>query len=960
MKRIMLIDGHALAYRAHYALIKQNMTDSSGMPTETMFGFFRMTAKLIKDHQPDLFAVVFDPGKKTFRHDIYKEYKANRQKTPEELKAQIDSIQQVLKKIQIPVLIPEQEEADDLLASVAHYLNTNHKNEYELLLVSGDKDLYNVLYPGVKLLRGRTGVSDFDIYDAERVQKKLSVTIEQIPDLMAMTGDSSDNVPGVKGIGEKTAAILLAEFGSLEKIYENIDRAGTASVQKKLSENRENAFLSLELVTLKKDLSFNFPKDFTFPENKAIIENLDILKEKELMVNYKEFMQLFSDGDSTAPASTPEESPVSVISDDNFQIIRNSEDLNSIIRTLSNISEFAIDTETTSVQAMEAQLVGISISWFEKDKTRNIYIPCVFDTAHEPGFDYQNLVEPETVLMKLKPLLQNAEIKKIGQNIKYDAMVLANHDITLRGIQDDTMILSYLLNPGGRRHSLDAIAEDFLLHETIKFKDIAGSGKKQKPLVNLPLEDLARYATEDSEVTLLIHKKLKPEVEKKDLYQLYLDIDRPLLETLMYLEQNGIGIDQKYLSDLQTEYEAKLETVSKQIYEDAGEEFNIASTKELRQILYEKLGIQSGRKTAKGALSTEASVLEELRDAHPVIDKLLQYRTLTKMLGTYIIPLPRTVNKATGRIHTSFSQITAATGRLASHDPNLQNIPVRGEEGRAMRRAFVPGKNHELLVLDYSQIELRILAHYCEDKNLVEAYKNDLDIHDQATYLLFADRFDAVNQTWLTQKNINEKKAVDLSQQGVIDFDILNKMKKTTEFSDFRSKAKILNFSIIYGVTDFGLSRNLGIERNEAATLIENYFNSYPGVRSYMDAVIEETRKTRMSVNLFGRKRPVPDINARNHFTRAAAERLAMNNPIQSTAADIIKLAMISLHKLLEKKKLKTKMLLQVHDELVFEVPVSEKKEILELATQEMQNATRLKVPLKVSGGFGPNWEEAK
>jgi len=964
-KKLVIIDGHAMAFRAHYALINQRLTNSKGAPTETIFGFFRMTAKLIRDLNPDYFLIIFDPPGPNFRHELYPAYKETRKETPEELKVQLSELQQIATSLGLPVIIPGGYEADDMIASAAKKYS---KEGLNVVIVSGDKDLFSIIDNKIALYRPVKGVSEFKEFHEADIPEEIGVTPGQVFDYMAITGDSSDNVPGVPGIGPKGAAKLINEYGSLNGIYENLEKIKPDGVRNKLTENKELAFISLDLVTLKTDLDPELSlEQITWDPDNKVAPNIAILKEKEFSTLYDEWGALCKNAPGGGSSLTTNSSILQ-----HYTIVRSKNDWDKLLEEIetdleapapkadagnnNNRKLLAVDTETTSVRPMSAQLVGISLGWRSGDLYKSAYIPASFDThpEHTHHFDYQDLPSGKEVIEWVKPLLENNSIAKVGQNIKYDYLVLKRHGIELKPVYQDTMVLSYMLSPNTRGHNLDDMALRHLGHTTITYKELAGVGKKQLPLVELPIEPLARYACEDAEVTARLHTILSAEITKAGLVDLYNKIDGPMIQILAVMEENGILIDQKYLNQLKTKYEQKLNGIEKSIHEMAGEEFNINSTKELQEILFNKLDIKSKKKTSGGALSTNAAVLESIRDQHPIVEQLLEYRTLSKLLSTYINTLPEYAHPESGRVHTSFSQTIAATGRLASSDPNLQNIPIKGEEGRAIRKAFIAAENCELLSLDYSQIELRILAHYSNDPNLIAAFKHNEDIHDQATYLLFNQQFDPSTGKW------NDTMPSGLFHDPKIDTEKLAQMKKTDGFRDRRGKAKILNFSIVYGVTEYGLSKSMGITNAEARSLIELYFHTYPGIREYMDNAVVEAKETGLSANYFGRKRGVDEINTKNRFVREAAERLAINNPIQSTAADLIKLAMIGIQNEIEKQSLKSKMLLQIHDELLFEVPFEEKEIFEKLARDKMENVLPLEVPLVVSGGFGKNWEEAK
>ncbi len=994
---LMIIDGHAMAYRAHYALANQEMLNADGMPTETIYGFFRMLAKLIGDYKPQYFCIAFDPAGKTFRHDVYTHYKENRSATPEPLKIQMDEIIEISAKLGLAVKRVEKMEADDVIASLIHRLEKlgashetkKQKGKIHNVIVSGDKDLFSLMSESTTMLRPKKGVSEFIEINEEWVENELGVSCDRVRDYMALTGDSSDNVPGVKGIGPKSASALIRDFGDLDGIYANLENISSASTRKKLEENRELAFLSKELVTLKTDISvLDDPETLKVDYSQGLGKTVEIFRERGYPTLFAQWIALTggqqTENQKESGTHAPEKAKAAknkaddlknvsgaLVDEDTslnaplqnikinarMQIIRTKEEWDKAEKEILAATEVAVDTETTGLRPMQADLVGVSMAWVSKNEYHSLYLPVVFDSEHERHFDYLSLPDGPEALTWVKPLLENPKVVKIGQNIKYDYLVLLSHGVQMQNIQYDTMVLSFLTDPNDRRHGLDDLCLKHLDHVTIKYKELAGVGKKALPLVALPLDKVAEYAAEDAETTARLKPLLLEKVQSAGLEKLYREIDLPLIFLLARMEQNGVCLDSGYIQTLEKKYAERLEKVRERIYKQAGHEFNINSTKEMQQVLFTELGILSKKKTGKGALSTEASVLESIRDQHPIIHEILEYRKVAKLMSGYIEPLTGYINPRTGRIHTSFSQTIAATGRLASSDPNLQNIPIKGEDGKALRRAFVAAPGCELLSLDYSQIELRILAHYSGDEHLMRAYRDDEDIHDQAAYLMFRRRFDSENGTWLTEEQEGTFREPAFT---VMNEEILQAMKATPEFSDLRSRAKVLNFSIAYGVTEYGLSKNLKISQKEAAQYIDLYFQNFPGIKKYMEKQIELVRETGVSENFFGRKRLLPQIGSSNRFHREAAERLAINTPIQSTAADLIKLAMLEIQSELDKRKLKSRMLLQIHDELLFETPVEEKEEMYQLAKDKMENVVKFHVPLKVSGGFGVNWEEAK
>lgn len=954
--KLILIDGHAMAYRAHFAFAGQNLTDSAGNPTETTFGFYRMLARLIADRKPTHVVLCFDPGRaENPRYKIYPDYKANRPPMPDELRRQIDDIQNIAGELKLPQLIVEGAEADDTIASI---IEQHRKDFDEIEIVSGDKDLYNMLYKNVVMLRSKKGVTEFNEIDEAWVKKEIGISREQVPDYMALVGDTADNVPGVKGVGEKTAAKLIAEFKSLDKIYQNLDTIKPDALRVKLEANRDNAFLSRQLVTLRKDIPLAVkPGDIALQLNG---EGVGIFRQRGFTTVANEWEKLLKSTGAAAATGEKDDGEAAPVAAEHraavkfcqhMQTITTAAELKVLLAELSKLEEVCVDTETTGLAIHDSEIFGVSFGWIAGKKLRSAYVALPNGGEAAMNGDYADADGAAKLLPLLKDFLENKKIRKIGQNIKFDIQVFRRAGIEVANYADDTMLMSYLLNPNIRRHNMDDMAEDYLHYKTVTFNELVGKGKGRLPIGAVSLDRLAHYACEDAEVTLALRDALLPKVKAVSLEKVYHEIDLPLAKVLADIEYTGIAIDVEHLAELGKKYKKKIAAAEKLIYKHAGEEFNIASTKQLQTILFEKLQIAPGRKTEKGALSTDQGVLEELRDAHPIIAPILDYRFYTKLLSTYVEALPQHVSKATGRVHTSLSQVTAATGRLSSIEPNLQNIPVKGEEGAQLRAAFVAAKGKKLLSLDYSQIELRILAHYCEDKNLIAAYQNDEDIHDRAAYMLFRSRFDDSKGDFSAPNRevVFEVNAADLK-----------KMKATGRFGDFRSQAKVLNFSIVYGVTEFGLARNLNITRGEAKELIANYFAAFPGIKTYIEQAIDSARKNGYAENLFGRRRPIGDLRHANRFVREAAERLAINTPIQSTAADLIKKAMIIIEDKLRQTKMASRMVLQIHDELLFEVAPGEENELEHLARQAMENVVKLKVPLRVDGGFGSTWNECK
>lgn len=952
-KNLFIVDGHALAYRAHYALINQRLQDKDGNPTETLFGFFRMLAKLVSAWRPESLLIVFDPPTKNFRHDLFEQYKATRKETPSELKTQMEQLQNLVKDLGFAMLIPDHAEADDLIATIVE----TQKDLYEeFFLVSGDKDLFSLLSPQIKMLRSKKGSNDFLEIDEEYLLTNLGIKPNMVVDFMAITGDSSDNVPGVKGIGEKGAAKLLQTYQDLEDIYNHIDEIKPAGVQKKLIAAKEEAFLSKQLVTLKKDLPITFLPNSCFLENilSSLASSLHLFANIGLHTVASDWEKILK---KNKIEITENKQTTSSQVELNYQIITTLNQWQDVEKKLQNCKEISIDCETTSPSPQMAKLLGVSISWnagsAKKTKIHSVYVPTVFAALDEKSHSqYQELETGEVSLAWLKDILENDTIKKIGQNIKYDDIVLFRHGIKTAGISFDTMLASYLLHARDMPHNLDHLSLYFLNHRTVSFKDLTNNNKIS--LLELDLEKLAHYACEDSHLTLMLSYELRSRIEENNLMQLYRNIDLPLSFVLTKMERNGIAIDKAYLKKIENKLTKQVQKVEQEIYRFADQEFNINSTKELQEILYHKLQIKPLRKTSGGQFSTDARVLQWLEKEHPIVTEILKYRSLQKLLNTYISPLPEFINPQTNRVHSSFSQIVTATGRLASSEPNLQNIPV--EEKNSIRHAFVSQENWQFLSLDYSQIELRILAHYSNDNSMIEAFQKNEDIHDLAALLIFHEKIFSDNgmRGELFREDLDT--SVDFSKDG----EAMKKLHDHPDYAKFRSQAKVMNFSISYGVTDFGLSQSLHISRKEASDLIQMYFHRFPQIKNYMEEIVQTTRESKTSVNFFGRLRSVPNIVAERRPDRLAAERLAINNPIQSTAADIIKLAMIEIDKTMLEEKMQSRMLLQIHDELLFECPDNEVQNMKKMAKEIMENIVELKVPLVVNSAVGKRWDEAK
>ncbi len=883
---LYLVDGSSYIYRAFHAI--RGLSNSKGMPTNAAFGFTKMMIKLLEDKNPEYIAILFDHKGPVFRHEIFPEYKANRPPMPDDLSVQIPYIKKITKGLCLPMFEVEGYEADDLIGTLAVQ---GEKAGFQVVMVTGDKDFLQLVTKNISLWDPMKDKST----NLEDIRRDMGVEPWQMTEVMGLSGDTSDNIPGVPGIGIKTALTLIKTYSDMDNLYKRVHTIKKKKQHENLVKFRDQAMLSRKLVTIAKDAPIKFDPEKLKkgePDSKILTE---IFKELE----FGQFLDIFS-----KPAEKKSKE---------YKIILKKKELSELLAEVEKQGKFAIDTETTSQSPMLAKLVGISIAAREN---RAYYIPC--------GHDYENApdqIDIDELIKLVKPVLENPKIKKIGQNIKYDSIVLSRHGINMDGVFFDTMIASYLLNPSKRAHGLDRIARDFLDHKTTTYGDVAGKGKKEINFSKVSLEKAGPYACEDADITFMAYKVLKKKVDEIGLTNLMNEVEIPLIPVLKKMEMTGISVDKEKLEALSASFATQLENLEDEIYKIAGEKFNIKSSKQLGEILFEKLGLPIIKKTKKTkGYSTDVEVLTRLAQDHDLPALILRHRSLAKLKSTYSDALLSLIHPETGRIHTSYNQTVTATGRLSSSEPNLQNIPIRTPEGIQIREAFVPRNGWCFLSVDYSQIELRLLAHYSEDENLMEAFDKGEDIHTRTASHVFGIEPGLVSQ-------------------------------------DLRRQAKAINFGIIYGMGPFSLSKELGISRKMAQRYIENYFETYRGVKEFIEKTIEKTRKTGKTSTLLGRIRLLPEINSSNKNIRSFAERTAVNTPIQGTAADLIKLAMIKVDKALCENKLKSAMLLTVHDELVFEVPPSEKKIVKNLVTDIMENIRGdLKVPLKVNAAFGDNW----
>ena len=916
---LILVDGSSYLYRAFHAL--PPLTNSKGLPTGAVKGVINMMRRLQKDYPESTLVVVFDAKGKTFRDDMYSEYKANRPPMPDDLRLQIEPIHNIIEAMGLPMLVIDGVEADDVIGTLAIQATAISQ---PVVVSTGDKDIAQLVNEYITLVNTMTNA----VLDHDGVVEKFGVPPELIIDFLALLGDKSDNIPGVPGVGEKTALGLLQGIGGLDEIYQRLDEVagldfrGAKNMAPKLEEHKELAYLSYRLATIKTDVEM--PLNISQLHNQA--PNQERLAELFDQLEFKSWVKELSAEDPAArpssavgqidpPAVEIVVKPVQADIVKDYQIVLTEAHLKDWIEKIKAAELTAVDTETTSLDYMIADLVGISVA---VEPGEAAYIPF--------GHDYLGVPEQlsrELVLAALKPLLEDPGIKKVGQNLKYDMSIFAQHGIALQGIEFDTMLESYVLDSVATRHDMDSLAEKYLGEQTIKFADVAGKGVGQLTFNQIALEIAGPYAAEDADITLRLHQVLWPQVSAHtSLGKVFTDIELPLVPVLSRIERTGALVDDTLLFQQSQELALRLAELEREAWDLAGQEFNLASPKQLGDILFTKLEIPILKKTAKGAPSTKEEVLQELALDYPLPKVLIEHRGLAKLKSTYTDKLPVMINRTTKRIHTSYNQSGTATGRLSSSDPNLQNIPVRNAEGRRVRQAFIPAEGSKMVAADYSQIELRIMAHLSEDPSLLAAFAAGQDIHRATAAEVFSTHPEQVT-------------------------------------IDQRRSAKAINFGLIYGMSAFGLAKQLNIGRKQAAEYIDTYFDRYPGVLSYMNSVRSSAAEAGYVETYFGRRLYLPEINSRNGMRRQAAERTAINAPMQGTAADIIKLAMISVDDWLQNTDLRSVMIMQVHDELVLEVPEDELQVVSEGLMQRMESAATLKVPLLVDVGVGNNWDEA-
>ena len=893
LKQLVLVDGSSYLYRAFHAM--PNLANSRGESTGAVYGIVNMLRRLMREYDTPYLAVVFDAPGKTFRDRLYSAYKANRPPMPDELRSQIDKVHAVIRALGLPLLSVPDVEADDVIGTLARAATAYGM---ETLIVSGDKDLAQLVDTKVRMCDSMKDV----VYDVEGVEAKFGVPPERIVDFLALVGDTSDNIPGVPKVGPKTAVRWLKEYGSLDQLVAQADGV-PGKVGENLRASLDQLSLSHQLATVKCDVALEEqPDDLKIgtPDEDALRQLYAELEFKTWLADLGGLNEV-DEGDGAATAQ--------------YEIVFDKKALSRWLKQLSKAPLFAFDTETTSLNAMRARIVGVS---FAVKPGEGAYVPLAHDYLDAPL-----QLNREEVLEALRPLLEDPNQEKVGQNLKYDCTVLSNHGITLAGMRFDTMLESYVLDSTGSRHDMDTLALKYLGHKTISYEAVAGKGKGQLSFNEVPLEEAGPYAAEDAEVTLRLHRvlfeRLQNEQARREVFE---RIEMPLVPVLSKIERTGVRVDCDMLAAQSAQLAKRTAELEVMAYEEAGAPFNIASPKQIQEILFERLELPVLAKTPKGQPSTAESVLAELAEQHELPRLILEHRGLSKLRSTYTEKLPALVNPDTGRVHTSYHQAAVATGRLSSSDPNLQNIPVRTAEGRRIREAFVPAPGMRLIAADYSQIELRIMAHLSADEGLLDAFEKGEDVHRATAAEVFGTPVEDVS-------------------------------------SDQRRSAKAINFGLIYGMSAFGLARQLGIERRQAQEYIDLYFERYPGVRAFMDAIRAKVREERFVETVFGRRLFLADISSSNHARRQAAERAAINAPMQGTAADLIKLAMLSVDEWLRENSCGARIIMQVHDELVLEAPESDTESVAKTVAELMASVADLAVPLKVDVGIGPNWAQA-
>ena len=922
MEKLFLLDAYALIYRAYYALIKSPRINSKGFNTSAILGFVNTLEDVLKKENPTHIGIAFDPAGPTFRHEAYPEYKAQREETPEVIRLSVPIIKDIIRAYRIPILEVPGYEADDVIGTLATEAGKRGITTY---MMTPDKDYGQLVGENVFMYRPRHNDKAFEVMGVEEVKNKYAIQSPlQVIDLLGLMGDASDNIPGCPGVGEKTAQKLIAQFGNIENLLAHTDQLKGA-LRTKVEENRKQIEFSRFLATIKTDVPLPLDMDALKRESPDEEELRKIFQELEFRTLLE---RIFKEKPKETPAATPGQgdlfgffTPETTSEPEktnlatlhtlnyNYQLVDNEEKLSQLLQNIVTQSVLSLDTETTSTDPIRAELVGMSFSYAENQA---FYVPVPADRS-----------EAQKIVDRFRPVFENREIMKVGQNIKYDMLVLANYGVQLQGPLFDTMVAHYVLQPE-LRHNMDYLAEIYLQYQTIHIEEPIGpKGKNQGNMRHLPPASVYEYACEDADVTLKLKNKLEKELDENNVRKLFEEIEMPLIPVLAYMERNGVRIDTEALKETSRHFTLRMKQIEEEVYQLAGTEFNIASPKQVGEVLFDRLKIvEKAKKTKTGQYVTSEEVLESLRGKHEVVGKILEHRGLKKLLGTYIDALPQLINPETGRIHTSFNQTVTATGRLSSSNPNLQNIPIRNEDGKEIRKAFIPDDGCIFFSADYSQIELRIMAHLSGDPHMIEAFQKGQDIHAATASKIYKVPLEEVTR-------------------------------------EQRSKAKTANFGIIYGISVFGLAERLNVDRKEAKELIDGYFENYPHVKEYMDESIRIARERGYIETIFKRKRYLPDINSRNAVVRGYAERNAINAPIQGSAADIIKVAMVRIYQRFLKEGIQSKMILQVHDELNFSVLPEEQEKVKQIVIEEMESAYKMKAPLLADSGWGQNWLEA-
>lgn len=922
MEKLFLLDAYALIYRAYYALIKSPRINSKGFNTSAILGFVNTLEDVLKKENPTHIGIAFDPAGPTFRHEAYPEYKAQREETPEVIRLSVPIIKDIIRAYRIPILEVPGYEADDVIGTLATEAGKRGITTY---MMTPDKDYGQLVGENVFMYRPRHNDKAFEVMGVEEVKNKYAIQSPlQVIDLLGLMGDASDNIPGCPGVGEKTAQKLIAQFGNIENLLAHTDQLKGA-LRTKVEENRKQIEFSRFLATIKTDVPLPLDMDALKRESPDEEELRKIFQELEFRTLLE---RIFKEKPKETPAATlgqgdlfgfftpettsePEKTNLATLHtlNYNYQLVDNEEKLSQLLQNIVTQSVLSLDTETTSTDPIRAELVGMSFSYAENQA---FYVPVPTDRS-----------EAQKIVDRFRPVFENREIMKVGQNIKYDMLLLANYGVQLQGPLFDTMVAHYVLQPE-LRHNMDYLAEIYLNYQTIHIEELIGpKGKNQGNMRDLPPASVYEYACEDADVTLKLKNKLEKELDENNVRKLFEEIEMPLIPVLAYMERNGVRIDTEALKETSRHFTLRMKQIEEEVYQLAGTEFNIASPKQVGEVLFDRLKIvEKAKKTKTGQYVTSEEVLESLRGKHEVVGKILEHRGLKKLLGTYIDALPQLINPETGRIHTSFNQTVTATGRLSSSNPNLQNIPIRNEDGKEIRKAFIPDDGCIFFSADYSQIELRIMAHLSGDPHMIEAFQKGQDIHAATASKIYKVPLEEVTR-------------------------------------EQRSKAKTANFGIIYGISVFGLAERLNVDRKEAKELIDGYFENYPHVKEYMDESIRIARERGYIETIFKRKRYLPDINSRNAVVRGYAERNAINAPIQGSAADIIKVAMVRIYQRFLKEGIQSKMILQVHDELNFSVLPEEQEKVKQIVIEEMESAYKMKAPLLADSGWGQNWLEA-